>query len=206
MEFFNALFSSPLGPLLIFLLSAVNVTLMTMRQIVAVRGRRSLAALLGFFQMLFWLVAVGGALSNLHSVFHVLGYAGGYATGCFLGVTIEGQLAIGTSVVQAVFPDPGKPGQPDDDGPAVAQKLREQDFATIETPARGWHGRSRMVSVVVPRRKVGRVVETVEAEDPKAFISVEEVEATRGGFPQGPKSKQQPLAGLPWPPQRMFQN
>ena len=203
MEFFNSLFSSPLvGPLLIFALSAVNVTLMTMRQIVAVRGRRGLAAVLGFFQMLFWLVAVGGALGNLGSALHVLGYAGGYAAGCFLGVTIERHLAIGTSVVQAVFSD--ESGKEKERGPVVAEKLREQDFAAIETPARGWHGRSQMVSVIVPRRKVGRVVETVEAEDPGAFISVEGVEDTRGGFPQGPKQRKRPR--LPWPPQQIFKN
>ena len=194
MEFFNALFSSPFGPLVIFVLSAANVTLMTMRQIVAVRGRRVPAAVLGFFQMLFWLVAVGAALSNLDSLLHALGYAGGYAAGCFLGVTLEGHLAMGTSVVQAVFPQQSE--EEEERGPAVAQKLREQDFAAIETPARGWHGGSEMVSVVVPRRKVDRVVETVEAEDPKAFISVEGVEATRGGFPQGPKGRQQ----LSWIP------
>jgi uncharacterized protein YebE (UPF0316 family) len=182
MDFFDALFSSPFGPLLIFALSAVNVTLMTMRQIVAVRGHRTLTAALGFFQMLFWLVAVGAALGNLDSVLHVLGYAGGYAAGCYLGVTIERRLAIGTSVVQAVFP-----GEEESErGPAVARKLRENDFAAIETPARGWHGRSEMVSVVVPRRKVERVTQTMEAEAPGAFISVEGVEDTRGGFPQGP--------------------
>ena len=203
MEFFDALFSSAFGPLIIFVLSAVNVTFMTMRQIVAVRGRRGLAAVLGFFQMLFWLVAVGAALSNLTSALHVLGYAGGYAAGCYLGVTIERQLAIGTSVVQAVFPDPDE-GEETERGPAVAERLREQDFAAIETPARGWHGRSHMVSVVVPRRKVPSVVETVEAEDPDAFISVEGVEDTRGGFPQGPQPPQRERRS--WFPQRVFQS
>ncbi len=192
MELLNDLFASPFGPLLVFLLSVVNVTLMTMRQIVAVRGHRAPAAGLGFFQMLFYLVALGGALSHLGSVLHVLGYAGGYAAGCFVGVTVEHRLALGTSVVQAVFPEREEQDRHTNRGPEVAQKLREQDFATVETPARDWHGDARLVSVVVPRRRVEQVVETVERGDPAAFISIEDVEATRGGFPTGPEPKKKP--------------
>ena len=191
MQFFETILASPWGAVLVFILSAVNVTIMTMRTIMAVRGRRLPAAFLGFFQMLVWLLAVGGALQHLDSVLHVLGYAGGYALGNYVGVALEQRLAIGTSIVRAV-----STREQDASGESkVASHLRERDFAVTEVPARSWRGDVHVLNVVVPRKKVKEVVETVEQADADASISVEEIQATRGGFPEGASRATRP----PWP-------
>ena len=57
-----------------------------MRVIFAIRGKRGIAAVLGFIQALVWIFAVGNAVKHLDSVLHVLGYAGGYAMGTYVGV------------------------------------------------------------------------------------------------------------------------
>ncbi|NBC18038.1 MAG: DUF2179 domain-containing protein [Bacteroidetes bacterium] len=191
MELFESILASPWGPALIFVLSAINVTFMTMKTIMAVRGRRIPAAVLGFCQMLVWLLAVGGALSHLDSVWHVLGYAGGYAAGNYVGVSLERRLAIGTSIVRAIFKR--SPEAERQNGREAARRLREQDYAVTEVPARGWQGEVDVVNVVVPRKKVPQVLDTVRNTDPDAAVSVEGVQDARGDFPPGPRPPASPL-------------
>jgi len=198
MDRFQLILASPWGPLLIFVLSAINVTFMTMKTIMAVRGRRIPAAVLGFCQMLVWLLAVGGALSHLDSLWHVLGYAGGYAAGNYVGVSLERRLAIGTSIVRAIFKR--TPETERRRGQEAAQRLREQEYAVTEVPAQGWQGEVDVLNVVVPRKKVPHVLDTVQETDPDAAVSVEGVQDARGDFPPGPRPSLSPIKRwmAPW--------
>ena len=98
----DALFASPWGALVIFGLRIIDVSLDTMRVIFAIRGKRGVAAMLGFVQALVWIFAVASAVKHLDSVLHVLGYAGGYATGTFVGVSLENAIAYGVATVRIV--------------------------------------------------------------------------------------------------------
>ncbi|HEY9226885.1 MAG TPA: DUF5698 domain-containing protein, partial [Gemmatimonadaceae bacterium] len=98
----DAMFASSWGALLIFGLRIVDVSCDTMRVIFAIRGKRGIAAILGFIQALVWIVAVGNAVKHLDSPLHILGYAGGYAMGTYVGVTIEQAIAYGVATVRIV--------------------------------------------------------------------------------------------------------
>lgn len=190
----NELFALPLGALLIFMLRVVDVSMATVRLIFAVRGRRGLAALIGFFEILVWIFAVGQALQHLNSIPHLLGYAGGFAAGSYVGVWLEGRLALGLSVVHAVC-------RSEDDGtsPAgqLANAIRLAGFAVTEIEGRGRDGDVDLLRIVVPRRRARALTELIQDYDPNAFITVEEVRATQGGYMQmaGRKS---PVLTVPW--------
>src|SRR5690606_33113506 len=98
----DALFASPMGAMLIFCLRIVDVSCDTMRVLFAVRGKRVFAGFLGFFQAMIWIFAVGTAIKYLDSWYHILGYAGGYAVGTFVGITIEQAVAFGLNMVRIV--------------------------------------------------------------------------------------------------------
>src|SRR5512135_3083150 len=98
----DALFASPWGALLIFCLRIVDVSCDTMRVIFAIRGKRLVAASLGFVQALVWIFAVANAVKHLNSPLHVLGYAGGFATGTFVGISLEQALAFGVATIRVV--------------------------------------------------------------------------------------------------------
>src|SRR5262249_34469452 len=98
----DAIFASPWGALVIFCLRIVDVSCDTMRVIFAIRGKRSIAAVLGFVQAMVWIVAVGAAVKHLDSILHILGYAGGYAMGTYVGITIEQKIAYGVATVRVV--------------------------------------------------------------------------------------------------------
>ena len=61
----DAIFASPWGALVIFGLRIVDVSCDTMRVIFAIRGKRAIAASLGFVQALVWIYAVGNAVKHL---------------------------------------------------------------------------------------------------------------------------------------------
>jgi len=169
----DALFALPYGPVVIFAMRIVDVSMGTVRVIVMVRGQRALAAAIGFFEVLVWIVAVGSALQYLNSPYHVVGYAGGFAAGTFVGIGAERLLVLGKVVVRAIIPD-------EDDG-RTARALREEGYAITEIDGRGREGPVDVLNAVVDRKEAARVVEAIEAKVPRSFITVEELRTTRGG-------------------------
>jgi len=173
----EAWFASPWGALLIFGLRIVDVSMAMIRMILAVRGYRGRAAVIGFFEVLVWLVAVGQALQHLHSIWHVLGYATGFAAGNYVGVWLEEWLAIGLRVVRAIFRN-GSAHR----GVQAAQLLRERGFGVTEVQGRGLEDVVEILELVVERRNVPEVIQLLRQVDPGVFISVEEVRAIQGGY------------------------
>lgn len=165
-------FASAYGAVLIFCLRIVDVSCDTMRVIFAVRGRRVVAAALGFFQALIWIFAIGAAIRHLDSWMHIVGYAGGFATGTFVGVTIERAVAYGLATVRVV----SRHG-----GVEIAEALRERGYGVTELAGYGREGGVEIVNAVVHRADLDEVVRIVDRWDPQAFVTAEEPRILRGG-------------------------
>ena len=54
-------------PLLIFLARVLDVSLGTLRIVFISRGDKTLSPLLGFFEVLIWIIAIGQVMQNLNS-------------------------------------------------------------------------------------------------------------------------------------------
>jgi uncharacterized protein YebE (UPF0316 family) len=181
----ETVFALPWGPLVIFALRIVDVSLDTMRVLSAVRGGRWTAAGLGFFQALIWIVVVGNAIRHLDSVWHVLGYAAGFAAGTLIGVSIEGALAYGVATVRVVSRDGGV---------EIAHALRERGYGVTEFGGQGRDGRVEILNSVVQRQDLEEVMRIVDRWDPGAFVTVEEPKLLRGG-----SVAQRAGLVIPWP-------
>jgi uncharacterized protein YebE (UPF0316 family) len=171
----DALFAGPWGPVLIFLLRICDVSLSTVRILLSMRNQRVLVPIIGFFEVLIWIFAVGSAIRNLESVWHVLGYAGGFATGNMVGLWIEGKLAIGLATLRII----SRAG-----GVELAEALRERGYGVTEFFGQGREGRVEIVYTAVARRDIPRVLAEVSRWDPDAFITVEEPREVRRGWMQ----------------------
>ena len=168
----DALFASPWGALAIFLLRIIDVSCDTMRVIFAIRGKRLIAALLGFVQALVWIFAIGNAVKHLDSILHVLGYAGGYAMGTFVGVSLEQAIAYGVATVRIVSRTAGV---------EIANALRESGHAVTVFPGFGRDGAVEILNSVVQRGHLPDVLEIISKNDKEAFVTVEEPKVLRGG-------------------------
>ncbi len=158
---------------LIFILRVGDMTLDTLRVLVVMRGRKATAWVLGFFQALIFVVAIGSVLQDLDNILNILGYAGGFATGNVVGMLIEEKLAIGHVQISIVSPRLGS---------AIAERLREEGYAITEIPARGKDGMVTMLTAGVLRKHVDRVHKIVNEVDTSAFVTAEDVRPVRRGF------------------------
>ena len=168
-----AIFGDPLwGPIVIFLLRIVDVTLDTMRVLFMVRGRRLPAGILGFLMALVWIIAVGNAMKHLDSIWHMLGYAAGYGTGTMVGITIENVVAFGLIQLRIV----SKHG-----GVEIAEALRDRGYGATEFSGFGRDGAVEIVQSVVQRAHLDEALAIVDNFDDAAFVTVEDPQVLRGG-------------------------
>ena len=63
--------------LLIFAARVCDVSLGTLRVVMVTQGRRALAAVLGFFEVFIWVMAVSKVVTNLRHPFFAVSYAAG---------------------------------------------------------------------------------------------------------------------------------
>lgn len=162
-----------MGAGLIFLLRVCDMTLDTLRVLVVMRGKKSIAWFLGFFQASIFVLAISSVLSNLDNPLNVIGYAAGFATGNVVGMLIEERLAIGHAHLNIVSSRYGS---------AIADHLRGQGYAVTEVPARGKDGMVSLLNASVMRKNVDQVRKLVNQIDPEAFITAEDVRPIRRGF------------------------
>ena len=96
-------FSWVVVPVLIFLARICDVSLGTLRFIFIAKGMRKLAPLLGFVEVLIWVLAVREVMINLRNIACFLAYGGGFAMGNYVGMWLEEKLSIGMALVRVVF-------------------------------------------------------------------------------------------------------
>ena len=190
MENLAELFAGPWGPLVIFVLRIVDVSLSTVRILLSVRGHTRIVPFIGLIEVLIWLFAAGNAMRNLESGWHVLGYATGYATGSAVGLWIEEKLALGFATIRVITRHEGQ---------ALADALRALDFGVTEFAARGREGPVEVIYLVVPRRETDRVLNEVSRRDASAFITVEQPREIRWGWVPGtPRDQSYSLVPFRW--------
>jgi uncharacterized protein YebE (UPF0316 family) len=159
-------------PLLIFLSRIVDVSCGTLRTILVVQGLRWQPALLGFFEVVVWTLAISGVIRYLEHPLAIVCYAGGYATGVAVGTTIENFVALGYRVVRIISNDLGR---------GVTAALRDRGWAVTRLDGEGKSGPVEISFLVIRRRDLQRLLGEVSTLDPEAFVTVERAERPRGG-------------------------
>jgi uncharacterized protein YebE (UPF0316 family) len=159
--------------LLIFSLRVVDVGLATVRMLMVIRGRKSLAWIIGFAQAIVFVVALQRVLSDLNNWLNVLGYAAGFATGNVVGMLIEERLALGHTHLRII--SSGR-------GTEVADHLRGAGYAVTEIPGRGKDGTVTLLNVSVLRKKALDVQQMVAEVDQDAMVTAEDIHPVRRGF------------------------
>src|SRR5450759_4148995 len=100
-SFFDSdLFSYAVMPLLIFLARICDVSIGTLRIIYVSKGKRNIAPILGFFEVLIWITAISKIMQNLDNYVNYIAYAAGFATGNYVGMILEEKLAMGIQMIR----------------------------------------------------------------------------------------------------------
>ncbi len=171
-------------PILIFSARICDVSIGTFRMLMVISGHRIASAILGFVEVLIWVLAVGGAVEHLDNPYAVFAFAGGYASGTLIGMTLENYFAIGYRVVRVINAKPEI---------ELSSEIRKKGYAATKMDGHGKEGPVEIVFLAIKRRVLPKLLEEVGAIAPDAFISVERAERVTGYAPYvGTKADRSP--------------
>lgn len=167
-------------PILIFCSRICDVTLGTLRIIFLSKGYKYIAPFLGFFEVLIWVIAISQLLSNVTNWVAYIAYAGGYATGNFVGMMIEERIAIGTLLLRITTPKGGH---------ELMKLLNSHGFGVTLIEGEGSNGKVSIIQTVTSRKMIKKVETILINHDPNLFYTIEDVRMVKHGvFPPKPNT------------------
>lgn len=153
-------------PLFIFIARILDVSLGTLRIMFVSKGMRGKATILGFIEVLIWIVIVAQIFQNLDNWLNYVAFAGGFATGTFIGMYIEERMKMGTQIFRIIVGEESE---------QLAEKLKEAHFRVTEIDGTGKYGPVKILFTVAKRKRWNDLAEIVNQYAPNAFYSVEDV-------------------------------
>ena len=168
----SPLFTWVIVPILIILSRIADQSIGTIRLIFVSKGYKYLAPLLGFFEVIIWLIAVGQIIQQLDNVLYYIAYGLGFAAGNYIGIIIEERLSLGTVVVRII---------PSKDTSKLVEFLVKENFGLTMMDAMGSRGSVKVILTVIPRKNLKSLVEIINRFNPNAFYSIEEVKSVSYG-------------------------
>ncbi|MFO7369425.1 MAG: DUF2179 domain-containing protein [Bacteroidales bacterium] len=167
MEILNTpVFDFLLLPLLIFIMRICDVTLDTMRIIFMTKGFRNVAPIIGFFEVLIWIVAITRIMENINNWVTYIAYAAGFATGNYIGMLLDEKLAIGHELIRVITKV---------DSTDLAKALREAGFGVTTVKASGMQGDVGVLFIIVNRRNQKKAIGIIQQHAPNAFFTIENI-------------------------------
>lgn len=153
-------------PLFIFFARILDVSMGTLRIMFVAKGMRVKSTILGFFEVLIWIIIVVQIFQNLNNWLNYIAFAGGFAAGTYFGMLIEEKMQMGIQIFRVIT---------NHDPTLLLEKLRESGFRVTAINAEGSFGAVRILFMVARRRRWKELSELVTEYAPNSFYSVEDV-------------------------------
>lgn len=169
-----------LWTLIIFLARVCDVGLGTVRVQFIIRSKKLLAAVIGFVEVLIFILIVSRVIQDIHHWPYVLAYAGGFATGTLLGMALTERFT--QRLVQATVICNGSLE-------SLETALRDAGFAMTRYQGIGRDGPVNVIDVICSSKGLSRLSGVVNRVEPDAFLYTHELIGLRGGYVYGLKSK-----------------
>ncbi len=167
MDFFDTgLFDFLILPLLIIIARIADVSLDTVRVIMISKGFRRFAPLVGFFQVMIWIITITRIMENLDNWLTYVAYAVGFASGTYIGMVIEEKIALGYELIRVITRK---------DAVDLIAHLREKGYPVTSANATGRDGEVGILFVILKRRNLGQIVDVIKKFNPNAFYAVEDI-------------------------------
>ncbi len=137
-----------------------------MRIIFMTKGYKNLAPIIGFFEILIWIVAITRIMQNLNNWVSYVAYAAGFATGNYVGMLLDEKLAIGHELIRIITKV---------DAGDLANALRGAGYGVTTVKASGMQGDVGIVFVIVNRKNQKHAIEIIDSHSPNAFFTIENI-------------------------------
>lgn len=158
--------------LFIFMARILDVSMGTVRTILLVKGNRKIAAALGFFEVMIFLLVLGNVVGNINRPILIIAYCAGFACGNIIGGKIEEILSIGKVSAEVILKANVE---------EVILALRNEGFGVTIFEGMGLEGKSYMMNIILERKNIKKFREIMKKADPNAFITIFDIRTSAGG-------------------------
>ena len=176
----SCVFSWCVVSLLIFVARIMDVSIGTLRVIFVAKGYRIYAPILGFFEVIIWLLAIRQILNHINNPMCYLAYGLGFGVGNYVGIRLDERLSLGTVLVRIV---------PKLDTTNLIAHLRESGFGVSLVDIEGMSGKLKMILTVTKRKDLKEMMQIIQLYNPNAFVTVEDVKTAKEGYFRLPPEK-----------------
>jgi len=173
-------FLASLNPVVVCLIvcaaKIIEITIQSLKTCMMVKGQRLKAAGLGFIECTIWGLVISTIIGTLgDNLFLLLFYCIGYATGLFLGSTLETKIALGTSNLELIAND--------DSTKKITDYLKENNRGYTVFEGQGSKDKMNMIFIVLPRKETPKALKDIRRVcDNKVFVVASEVSKYAGGY------------------------
>ena len=154
----------------------IEITIQALKTCMMVKGQRLKAAGLGLLECAIWGLVISTIIGTLgDNLFLLAFYCVGYATGLFLGSTLEGKIALGTSSLQLIAND--------DNTAKIISFLKENSKGYTVFEGQGSKTKMNMIFIVLSRRESSSTIKQIRRIcENNVFVVVDDVNKYVGGY------------------------
>lgn len=156
-------------PFLIFFARILDVSIGTIRLIFISKGLKLYAPILGFFEVLIWLLAVRKVITDVSTPLTLFAYAAGYSTGTYVGMIVEEKVMTGRYIIRIMTKSHFE----------LLDKLNEinQKYTILDGISES--GPVKIIYMIVVKQNVNKILEIVKSAIPTAYYTIEDVRYAR---------------------------
>lgn len=169
-----------IGAGIIFLSRVLDVAMGTFRVQMIVRRKKLIAGILGFFEVLIFILIVSKVIQDIGNWLNVIAYCGGFAIGNIAGIYISEKISKEIISVGIISKTKWQ---------GIEEKLRDEGFGVTRNTGYGKDGEVQILKVICERNYFPKVRDIALEHDSKVFITSYLLTGKYGGRIYGVKSK-----------------
>lgn len=159
----------------IFFCRILDVTFGTVRQVLTIKERTLLASLIGFVEVIIWYLVVREAITSDFGVYTAIAYAGGFATGTFVGGMIAKKFITVKICTQVVTSSRDA---------NIVELIQNAGFGvSVVNVNSSKFGEEKYLLIIESNgSRLSELKRLIKSHDEKAFIFVQESKTVVNGF------------------------
>lgn len=158
--------------LFIFLAKLIEVTMLTFRTVMIMRGNPIAAATIGFFEVVIWISALGKVMTSLDDTIGIVIYAAGFAIGNYVGSKLETRIGIGFLKVEIIV---------EKEYEGLIELIREKGYGVTSMDGKGKDSQKEVLIVMLRRKEIRDLQEIIFKNDIPAVMTIQDVKTIYGG-------------------------
>jgi uncharacterized protein YebE (UPF0316 family) len=169
-----------IGAGIIFLSRVLDVSMGTFRVQMIVRKKKLIAGVLGFFEVLIFILIVSKVIQDIGNWLNVVAYCTGFAVGNIVGIFVTEKISKEIISIGIISKTKWQ---------EIEEKLRDAGFGVTRNVGYGKNGEVQILRIICERNYFPKVRDIALEYDRKTFITSYLLTGKYGGRMYGVKSK-----------------